>query len=96
MIKWRPNILWYKYHIAGLSHLFLKFRLIHKAKPYYMPNAKKKKKLKNNSKLLTIKGWANAYHENTNSKKALSRTTPPNFSLLPKGNHPIFLVFRAI
>ena len=70
MIKWRPNILWYKYHIAGLSHLFLKFRLIHKAKPYYMPNAKKKKKLKNNSKLLTIKGWANAYHENTNSKKA--------------------------
>lgn len=46
MIKWRPNILWYKYHIAGLSHLFLKFRLIHKAKPYYMPNAKKKKKVK--------------------------------------------------
>lgn len=31
---------------------------------------KKKKKLKNNSKMLTIKGWANVYHENTNSKKA--------------------------
>ena len=29
-----------------------------------------KKKLKNNSKMLTIKGWANVYHENTNSKKA--------------------------
>lgn len=68
MIKWRPNILWYKYHKAGLSHLFLKFRLIHKAKPYYMLN--EKKKVKNNSKMLTIKGWANVYHENTNSKKA--------------------------
>ena len=27
------------------------------------------KKVKNNSKMLTIKCWANVYHGNTNSKK---------------------------